>query len=333
MKKTFKTLLIIITATLILTGCSSKKIKVGYTVYPVQYLLEKIGGEKVEAITFSNKRMVTRSQLADNYKEVLDQVDTLFIMGELEPYMDIINQDIIDANTDIIDLSLKSGVFNFERQTRVNVDNQVVNVTSIYYDNPIFDSVDKYNVDPYLWLDPITMTSMANQVRNYLVETDPDSTVFYNKNFNELKVELAHLDANFLDLRKGESFSFATMTPSYGIWENNYNYSISPIILSKYGVLPSKQQLELIKVRLVNDGVNYLIVEETLDADVLKLAEELAADLNLEKVFISNLAFRSNREIEANMDYIQIMNANLTVLEKLNTAVQDLKKAASADNE
>ncbi len=333
MKKKIKLIFLIMAISLILSGCSSKKIKVGYTVYPVQYLLEKIGGEKVEAIAFSSKRMVTRSQLAKNYKEVLDAVDTLFIMGELEPYIDIINQDIIDANTNIIDLSLKSGVFNFERQTRVTVDNQVVNVTSSYYENPIFDSVDKYNTDPYLWLDPITMTSMANQVRNYLIETDPDNTVFYNKNFNDLKVELAYLDANFLDLRKGESFSFATMTPSYGIWENNYNYSISPIILSKYGVLPSKQQLELIKVRLVNDNVKYLIVEESLDVDVLTLADELAADLNLEKIFISNIAFRNNREIEENMDYIQIMNANLTVLENLNEAFLEMNKTIETIND
>lgn len=322
MKKVYKTLLLIIMLSIVLVGCSSKKIKVGYTVYPVKYLLEEIGKDKVETLAFSSEKMVTRSQLAENYKEVLKEVDTLFIMGELEPYMDIINQDIYDANTEIIDLSIRSGVFNFSRQTKVTVDNQVVDVTSSYYENPIFDSVDHYNVDPYLWMDPITMTSMANQVRNYLVSIDPDSTEFYDENFDKLKVELAYLDANFLSLRKEEHFGFATMTPSYGIWQNNYNYSISPIILSKYGVLPTQQQLELIKVRLINDNVKYLIVEENLDKDVLELADKLAQELNLEKVQLSNLAFRSDKEKNANADYIQIMNENLTVLEDLNKSLE-----------
>lgn len=318
MKKIYKIVLLFVVVSFLLIGCSKPKIKIGYTVYPVKYLLEEIGKEKVETMAFSTNRMIVRSQLADNYQEVLKEVDSLFIMGELEPYMDIINQDIFDANTDIIDFSIKSGVFNFSRYTKVNVDNQVVDVKSSYYENPIFDSVDKYNIDPYLWLDPITMTSMANQVRDYLVSVDPDSTDFYNENFETLKMSLAYLDANFLSLRKEENFSFATMTPSFGIWQDNYNYTISPVILSRYGVLPTDQQLELIKVRLVSDNVKYLIIEENLDADVLELANQLTEDLDLEQVKLSNLAFRSQREIEADLNYLQIMNDNLTVLEDLN---------------
>ena len=167
------------------------------------------------------------------------------------------------------------------------------------------------------------MTSMANQVREYLVSVDPDSTEFYNNNFNDLKIELAYLDANFLALRKENNLGFATMTPSYGIWQNNYNYSISPIILSKYGVIPTEQQLELIKVRLINDGVKYLIVEENLDKDVKDLADQLAEELELETVKISNLAYRTEKEANSGLDYIQIMNENLTVLESLKEVLEE----------
>lgn len=333
MKKISKILILLLVASQFLVGCSRKKIKVAYTIYPVQYLLEEIGKDNVETVAFSTDRMITRSQLVDNYKEVLKDVDNLFIMGEVEPYLDIINQDLIDANTNVVDLSLKSGVLNFSRLTKVDVENQQVNVTNSYYENPIFDSVDKYNVDPYLWLDPITMTSMANQVRNYLVSVDPDNTNYYNENFNQLKIELAYLDANFLELRSGYKFSFATMTPSFGIWQNNYNYSISPIILSKYGVLPTEQQLELIKVRLISDGVKYLIVEENLDADVLALAEELASELDLEKVTLSNLAFRSSEEVDQDLDYLQIMNKNLSILEKLGEDILSQREEGQSGSE
>lgn len=332
MKRLSKILLLLLVASMLLVGCSRKKIKVGYTVYPVQYLLEEIGKDKVETVAFSTNRMITRSQVVDNYKEVLKEVDNLFIMGEVEPYLDIINQDILDANTDIVDLSLKSGVLNFSRLTKVDVESQQVDIVNRYYENPIFDSVDKYNVDPYLWLDPITMTSMANQVRNYLVSVDPDHTEFYNENFNQLKIELAYLDANFLELRSGYKFAFATMTPSFGIWQNNYNYSISPIILSKYGVLPTEQQLELIKVRLISDGVKYLIVEENLDDDVLALADQLVSELDLEKITLSNLAFRSQAEIDSDLDYLQIMNKNLSILENLGEEILSQREGNDSED-
>ncbi|NLC54642.1 MAG: zinc ABC transporter solute-binding protein [Erysipelothrix sp.] len=317
MKKLYKILMLLTMSSLVLVGCTSKKIKVGYTVYPVKFLLEKIGGEKVETAAFSDETMVLRSQLATDYKEILKDADALFIMGELEPYMDIINQDIADLNPKIIDLSVKSGVFEFTRFTSVLIDNQKVDVKSNYYENPIFDSIDTYGGDPYLWLDPITMTSMANQVRDYLVSHDPDNTDYYNNNFDKLKIELAYLDANFLALRNEDNLRFATMTPSFGIWQNNYNFSISPIILSKYGVIPTQQQLELIKVRLINDGVKYLIVEEQMDQDIKDLADSLSKELNIEQVVLSSLSYRSKNQIDQEMNYIQIMNENLTILENL----------------
>lgn len=317
MKALYKKILTMLVFSLLLVGCSSKKIKVGYTVYPVKFLFEEIGQDKVETYNFADDQMILRSQLSIDYKDILNEVDSLFIIGELEPYLDIISQDIADAKTNIIDLSLRSGVSEFSRFTKVNIDNKVIDVLNNYYENPIFDTIDTYTNDPYLWQDPIIMTSLANQVRDYLVLTDPDSTDFYNENFEKLKIKLAYLDANYLELRDNEINSFATMTPSYGVWQSNYDFSISPIILSKYGVLPTKQQLEIIKVRLVNDNVSHLIIDNTLDADVNELAESLAKDLGLEKVYLSNLAVRSASEKESDLDYIQIMNANLSVLESL----------------
>lgn len=317
MKKIKKIMLLIISFSFLLVGCNNKKIKIAYTVYPVQFLLEEIGQDKVETMALSNNTMVLRSQLADNYKEVLEDTQALFVIGELEPYMDIINQDIIDINPNIIDLSVKSGVFEFSRVTRAMVDNQIVDVKSNYYENPIFDSIDVYTRDPYLWLDPITMTSMANQVRDYLVEKDPDNTDFYNRNFEKLKMELAYLDADFLNLRNDNNLRLATITPSFGIWQNNYYFTISPIILSKYGVLPSEQQLELIKVRLINDNIQYLIIEEDMDEDMINLANQLSEELSLKQITLSSLSYLSKRQKNAKLNYIDIMNENLLTLTQL----------------
>ena len=81
--------------------------------------------------------------------------------------------------------------------------------------------------------------------------------------------------------------------------------------------MPTTAQLEVIKVRLINDNVKYLIIEEDLDEDILKLADDLSNELNLTKVNISSLSSRSKLQEENKLDYIDIMNENLNTLNSL----------------
>lgn len=316
MKKSFSLIISIFLSLALLVGCQPKKLEVAYTVYPVQYLLEKIGGDKVITHSFSNEESVMRSTLREDYKTILKEVDTIFTIGGLEPYLDTINQDIRDFKPNIFDLGSKGAIVPFVRYTTAVVDNVEVVVESNYYENPLFDNIDTYVNDPYIWLDPIMMTSMANEVLAYFVENDPDNTAYYERNFEEVKMELAYLDANYSEL-KGKNLSLASMIPAFGTYAHNYGFSISPVILSKYGNLPTKAQLEVIKARLIQDEVKYLLVEEDLDDDIMELANELKDELNLELVYISSLSARSQKQINGNMDYVAIMNENLQILKSL----------------
>ncbi len=300
----------------LLVACQNKQHKVSYTVYPVQYLLEQIGGEKVETIPFSNGKNIMRSNLSEDYKTILKEADTIFTIGGLEPYLDTISQDITDYKPDLYDLGSKGAIIPFVRYTSAIVDNVEVGVESNYYENPLFDNVDTYVNDPYIWLDPIMMTSMANEILAYFKSIDPDNTNYYEKNFEKVKMELAYLDANYSEL-KGNRITVASMVPAFGTYAKNYGMSVSPIILSKYGNLPSQAQLEVIKARLIQDGVKHLIVEEDLDDDIMELANTLKDELQLELVYISSLSSRSQKQIEENLDYISIMNENLQVLKSL----------------
>ena len=317
MKRLLRILSIIIILTILLVACQPKKIKVAYTVYPIQYLLEEIGGDKVELLAFSDNNNVMRAQLADDYKEVLKNVDTIFTIGGLEPYLDIINQEMIDYKPNIYDLGSKGAVVQFGRYTKVIVDNVEVGVETSYYENPVFENIDTYTNDPFIWLDPIMMTSMSNEVLAYLVEQDPDNTDFYTKNFEKVKMNLAFLDAKYAEVKSKSNIRMASMIPAFGAYANNYGLSVSPIMLSKYGNLPTTAQLEVIKVRLINDNVKYLIIEEDLDEDILKLADDLSNELNLTKVNISSLSSRSKLQEENKLDYIDIMNENLNTLNSL----------------
>lgn len=317
LKKLFRLTLLSIISLAFLVACGQKQVEVAYTVYPVQYLIERIGGDLVTTRAFADNSIAIRSQLSEDYLDIIKTSDTIFTIGGLEPYLDIINNEIKDFDPTIIELGSKGALTPFERYTTAIIDNVEVEVSSRYYDNPVFDNVDTYTNDPYIWLDPIMMTSMANEIYTYFITEIPQSKDYFEKNYDSLIMDLANLDANYAELKKLKGLSVATILPAFGRYANNYNLRISPIILSKYGNLPSDKQLEVIKARLLNDNVQYLFVEGNLDSDIMEMANSIAEDLEIELVTVYSLSNRTALQVENGEDYLHIMNQNLAELLKL----------------
>ena len=101
-KKILCTLLVCLT----LVGCSSTKHYVSYTIYPIGYLLNRIGGNKISTTTVQNNSMVQIASVVDGCKEILEDSMVLFHIGGLEPYMDLYEEDIKEIGVPIVDLSV-----------------------------------------------------------------------------------------------------------------------------------------------------------------------------------------------------------------------------------
>ena len=80
------------------------------------------------------------------------------------------------------------------------------------------------------------------------------------------------------------------MTPSFGNWQKSYGIEVYPVILSKYGALPTKDQLEIIKKRIRNDHVRYMAMESNLPEDMVRLREKLIQELGLIPVELNNVS-------------------------------------------
>ena len=92
-------------------------------------------------------------------------------------------------------------------------------------------------------------------------------------------------------------------------------FEVYPVILSKYGALPTKSQLEVIKNRIVEDNVKYIVYEPNMTEDMIQLFDELQEELGLTRVELSNLSSLTEDEKNSGKDYISIMYENLQVLE------------------
>ena len=313
-----KLFLVSVLALFLVSGCEEKNPSIATTVYPVQYLVERIGGDDVTVSNITENTMIQRAQIKSSFQDILKDSDALFYIGGLEPYMDLYVDDIRDTGVDMVDLATKSAIYKFERYTSTTIDGITAGTEGPYYEGEEFANLDTYDADPMLWMDPVAMTSMASDIRDYLVQKYPQYKDIFDENYDALELDLARLEADFQAISDGKmNISFVSMTPSFGNWQKSYGIKVYPITLSKYGALPTSDQLAAMKKRIKSDHVRYIAIEQNLSEDMEKLQQQLIDELALIPVNLNNLSSISSEDKKASKDYLTIMYDNLKALESI----------------
>ncbi|MGB4613207.1 MAG: zinc ABC transporter substrate-binding protein, partial [Erysipelotrichaceae bacterium] len=197
-----------------------------------------------------------------------------------------------------------------------------------YYRGEEFENIDINSKDLFLWLDPIAMLSMSKDIRDYLISTYPDNKTLYEENYRLLEADLVRLDAAYQSLAtkvtaSNKEIKFVSMTASFGNWQKTYGFQVYPVILSKYGALPTREQLEIIKTKIINDKVKYIVYEPNMSLDMIELFNEFVEELGLTRVELSNLSSLTSSQENDGKDYLSIMYENLSVLETMANDVGD----------
>lgn len=313
-----KLFLVSVLALFLVSGCEEKNPSIATTVYPVQYLVERIGGDDVTVSNITENTMIQRAQIKSSFQDILKDSDALFYIGGLEPYMDLYVDDIRDTGVDMVDLATKSAIYKFERYTSTTIDGITAGTEGPYYEGEEFANLDTYDADPMLWMDPVAMTSMASDIRDYLVQKYPQYKDIFDENYDALELDLARLEAGFQAIPDGKmNISFVSMTPSFGNWQKSYGIKVYPVTLSKYGALPTSDQLAAMKKRIKSDHVRYIAIEQNLSEDMEKLQQQLIDELALIPVNLNNLSSISSEDKKASKDYLTIMYDNLKALESI----------------
>ena len=315
MKKKLLGLLVIAMLCCTLTGCKSKKATITTTVYPVKYIVETLMGDKVDVRYISTEEFIQRATLVDDWRTILESTDLFLYIGELEPYMDIYESDIQSFDMDIINLASLSAIDLFKRYTVAYVNDSKVFIESDYYESDIFDQIDTYNKDPFIWLDPIAAASMASTIKDWLESYYPEESLTIESNFKQLQAELVIMDTEYQNINNLNNVSFVTVTASFGNWQKAYGIQVYPLIISKYGVIPNENQLYYIEEIIKANKVKYIVKDETLPADLQELYEKVKTDLKLTEIKLSSLSILSEDDKEKNKDFITVMYDNLMVLE------------------
>jgi ABC-type Zn uptake system ZnuABC Zn-binding protein ZnuA len=231
--------------------------------------------------------------------------------------MEIYNSEIQQHEIEIIDLAGLSAIDDFARYSKTVVNGVTITTEKPYYDDAAFSMVDIYDKDPFIWLDPIAMSSMASTIKDWLVNHYPENALTFENNFKTLQAELIRLDAEYQQLKTRTNVKFVSVAPTFGNWQKSYGVQVYPLILSRYGVLPTDNQLAIIEASIKEAGVKYIAYDDSLPEDMLALYEKVKTDLKLTAVELSSVSRLSADDVEKGKDYLTIMYENLTNLENM----------------
>jgi zinc transport system substrate-binding protein len=263
------------------------------SILPQAYLLERIGGEKIEVSV-----MVPPGKSPATYEPTPRQVMEL---GEAQAFFTLgvpFEANFLPSlKSTLPDLPLVDSASGIKRRHLESHHHEEENHGEAEQQE---DHHEEGTLDPHVWLSPILAKTIAQNMAETLINKDPANKDVYESNLNTLLADLDALDKELTELLapiKGETLF--VYHPSFGYFADRYGLEQEAIELG--GKEPSPADLEKVIEEAREDGVHVVLVQpefslssaqavakaidgavipvETLNGDYLKNLKDLAQHL------------------------------------------------------
>ncbi|TRW45415.1 zinc ABC transporter substrate-binding protein [Georgenia yuyongxinii] len=269
------------------------------TVYPLQYVAERVGGPDVSTTSLTPPGVDAHAlELAPHDVAQLDAAGLVLYLSGFQAAVD----DAVEQTTPdhVLDVATLPGVAA-----------HLQGAADAGHAEQAHDhghGHDHGGADPHFWLDPTLLASVADGVAAELAAADPAHAADYRTRAENLAVELTALDEEFsAALEVCESRTLVVAHAAYGFLGERYD-------LTQVGVSgldpesePSPARLAEIADVVRQEGVTTIFAERLVNPAV---AETLAGEVGVEVAVLDPLDGR----LDQTKDYQEIMRDNLQAL-------------------
>lgn len=283
-KQFIKLLILIIVIGGITTGCFKRDemedINIITTVYPLEYVLNKLYGENsvVNSIYPDGVDIDEYKISSKEYKDFSKQ--NLFVYNGLSNDKDIA-LNLINKNKDIM---IMDANFGMEIQ---------------------------YGIEE-LWLNPSNLLMISQNIKNGLTELIDSKYIKeeIEESYDELKVELSELDADIKLL--SENARNKTLVVGSSTLQYLSKYGFDVILVND----ETENEKNITKaINLINDGdINYIFMLE--GEEETEAVKTIKADTSVEVITIDKLDNISDEERDNKKTYLTLMKDNIELLKK-----------------
>lgn len=307
-----KKILIIGVLILLLSGCSTKmpnstngnELKVYASFYPVYYLAEQIGRDKIDL-----NIIIPNGSEPHDYEPSMREManaenSNIFIYNGagMEPWAEKLANNLNGKGVKTLNLS------------------QYVELVEVFeeeYDDHDDGDHDDHNhglYDPHIWLDPINMEKMAYEVMSEFTKLDNENEDFYKSNYEEFSSKLEELDLKYKkELENKIRDTILVSHQAFGYMANRYGFKQ----VSVTGITPHEEPSPKTIAKLLDiikdEGYDYIFLESLASPKVVEL---LAKEGELKVLELNPISGLTKEQQDKSQDYFTLMEQNLENLKK-----------------
>ncbi|MBP3040796.1 zinc ABC transporter substrate-binding protein [Bacillaceae bacterium Marseille-Q3522] len=306
---------------------NNDKLIVYTTIFPLEDFTKKIGGEFVEvhSVYPPNVEPHSYEPTIRTMTEIADSDLFIYSGAGVEGFAEKAEQSLENENVTIIKAA--EGIELLQGHVHVHEGEETHDEHGLESEDSheehaqseqgqenedAHDEHDHGDFDPHVWLDPVRAITIAENIKNALVNANPEAADQFAVNFEQLKNELLTLDKEFADtISKAKTKYMLVSHAAYGYWQDRYGVEQIAISGLSPSQEPSQKQLTEIIAEAETHDLHYVIFDQNVES---KVAEVIRNNINAEAVTLNNLESISEEDVNNQEDYFSLMRKNLEVL-------------------
>jgi len=261
-----KTVPVFLVILLLMSACSTQtnnpsfseddRLQISVSVASIQWLVDQIGGEHVQT-----QSLTTTGDDPHTYEPSPSQMTAmaaseLYFTAGVE-FEEVWIPKFTDANSNLQVMDVSEGI------ERIPIPNNSNDKRS-----------ENKGLDPHIWLSPVNMRLIANNIASILESKDPENAELYQSNLEKALSVTENIDNQLVQkLTQTKRLQFLIIHPSLGYFSNAYGLQMIPVEVD--GQEPSPTQLAEILAASKAYGIQTLFTQTgTNPLNVQMLAEQ-----------------------------------------------------------
>ncbi len=280
-------------------------LEVHTTVFPLKSFTEQIGGDTVTVETIYPNGVDIHTYEPTQKDMVGFAESDLFIYttDEFDPVADTIRH-AVDGHTDFLAAAADiSGEALLEHDHEEDGDED---------HEEAHDGHDHGANDPHVWLDPVFAQSMAEEIKDKLIELNPEDETVYEKNYDTLVSELEEIDGELKAVTEDTVRDTVYIShESIGYLAGRYGFE-QLAINGLNNEEPSQQDLTKIVDDIEAQEIDYILYEQNITS---RVTDTIQSSTDTEPLRFHNLEVLTDEDAD-DATYQSVMRENISVLDK-----------------
>ena len=289
----------------------TEKLSIYTTVYPLQYFTERIGGDYVDVKSIYPAG-ADEHTFDPTQKDMMGLADSdlFFYIGlGLEGFVEKAEKTMKNEHVEMIATAeaipeemLDEGHSNDDHDEDAEHGDQG------------HEGHDHSGIDPHVWISPLLSVELATSIKEALIASKPEMKDEFEKNYDQLKVELVELDSKFKEMASAvPSKTFFVSHASFGYLADSYGLEQVAIAGLNSQSEPSQKQLAQIVKEAKDQNIHYVLFEQNVSS---KLTDVVRKEIGAESLMLHNLGILTVDDVKNNENYFSLMEQNIDTLKK-----------------